>query len=229
MRPQIRIGAAVLLAWVSAGCFPESAPTASRAPASVVRTIAYRCPDGTGFRISMAAEGGSVSLDGPVSGPVTLPRVVSASGARYSDGRTTYWSKGSEATLETAGARPRVCTVVADPAALLGTRWRLVRIQSMDGTAVIPEDPSKYTIEFGADGALEGRADCNRIRGRWMAAGDSMTLGPFAMTRAMCPPGSLSDRYVRALESAVTWRVLDGRLTVATKLASGVLHFEAAP
>ena len=49
------------------------------------------------------------------------------------------------------------------------------------------------------------------------------------MTRAMCPPGSLSDRYVRALESAVTWMIVDGGLAVAMKMDAGILHFERAP
>ena len=56
-----------------------------------------------------------------------------------------------------------------------------------------------------------------------------MTLGPFAMTRAMCPPGSLSDRYVRALESAASWRVLGDRLVVALRIDSGILRFERLP
>jgi para-nitrobenzyl esterase len=119
--------------------------------------------------------------------------------------------------------------VVADPAALPGSRWRLVRLESGDGTAAVPADPSRYTLEFDADGALSGQADCNRIRGRWTASGVSMTLGPFAMTRAMCPPGSLSDRYVRALESAASWRIEGGRLAVALRIDAGILHFEPLP
>jgi para-nitrobenzyl esterase len=118
---------------------------------------------------------------------------------------------------------------VADPAALPGSRWRLVRLESSDGATAVPADPSRYTLEFGADGTLSGRADCNRIQGRWTAAGTSITLGPLAMTRAMCPPGSLSDRYARGLESTVSWRVVAGRLAVALKLDSGILHFERIP
>lgn len=96
----------------------------------------------------------------------------------------------------------------------------------MDDTEAVPDDRSKYTLEFGAAGALAGRADCNRISGRWTASGESISLGPFAMTRAMCPPGSLSDRYVRSLESAVSWMAVDGRLAIAMKMDSGILHFE---
>jgi para-nitrobenzyl esterase len=122
-----------------------------------------------------------------------------------------------------------VCRVVADPATLPGTRWRLVRIQSMNDTEAMPADPSRYTLDFGADGTLAGQADCNRITGRWTASGESISLGPLAMTRAMCPPGSLSDRYVRSLQSAVTWMLVEGRLAIAMQVDAGILHFERAP
>ena len=147
----------------------------------------------------------------------------------YSDGKTTCWSKGPEATLDVAGERPRVCAAIADPARLPGGRWHLARIRSRDDSEMEPDDRSKYTLDFGADGALAGRADCNRIHGPWTASGESISLGPFAITRAMRPPGSFSDRYVRSHESAVTWTVVDGRLAVAMKMDSGILHFEGVP
>jgi para-nitrobenzyl esterase len=212
-----------------AGCLARPDPAAVPPEAPFGRPIAYRCPDHTGYRVSMATAGTSVRLEGLASGPIVLPIARSASGTRYSDGRTTYWSRGAEATIESAGAGPRVCAVIADPETLPGTRWRLVRIQSMDDTEAAPDDRSKYTLEFGRAGVLAGRADCNRLSGRWTASGESISLGPFAMTRAMCPPGSLSDRYVGALAAAVTWMVVDGRLAIAMKADAGILHFERMP
>ena len=232
-RPRRKSGPAARSALVAvllcAGCLATPRPPAATPEPARVRTIAYRCPDHTGFRVSMAAAGTSVRLEGLAAGPVTLPIARSASGPKYSDGKTTYWSKGTEATLEVAGESLRVCAVIADPATLPRSRWRLVRIQSMDDTEAVPDDRSKYTLEFGADGVLAGRTDCNRIHGPWTASGESISLGPFAMTRAMCPPGSLSDRYVRSLESVVTWMVVDGRLAIAMKMDAGILHFEPVP
>ena len=158
--------AARLVATVAAlsvlGC-AAGVPVPAGPPA---RVVGYRCPDQSGFQVSFPADGASVKLDGLAAGPVTLPVAPSGSGARYTDGTTTFWSKGAEATLERPGAPPRTCTVVADPAALPGSRWRLVRLESGVGTTAVPADPSRYTLEFGADGALSGQADCNRIRGR---------------------------------------------------------------
>jgi heat shock protein HslJ len=220
---------ALLGALAVLGCAPEVSTHSAPPLRTVARTIGFLCPDRSGFQVSMPADGASVRIDGLTSGPVTLPIVPSGSGARYTDGTTTFWSKGAEAMLERPGETPRTCTVVADPAALPGSRWRLARFESGDGTIATPADPSRYTLEFGAGGALTGQADCNRIRGRWTASGTSTTLGPFAMTRALCSPGSLSDRYVRSLESAASWRIVADGLAVAMRIDSGILHFERLP
>ncbi|HPD98521.1 MAG TPA: MliC family protein [Synergistales bacterium] len=38
------------------------------------------------------------------SGPLKLPQVISGSGARYSDGETTFWIKGDDAYMEINGS-----------------------------------------------------------------------------------------------------------------------------
>ncbi|HDQ92856.1 MAG TPA: hypothetical protein ENN89_01915 [Synergistetes bacterium] len=38
------------------------------------------------------------------SGPLKLPQVISGSGARYSDGETTFWIKGDSAYMEINGS-----------------------------------------------------------------------------------------------------------------------------
>ena len=48
---------------------------------------------------------------------------------------------------------------------LSGTSWQLVKFQGSDDKTLTPDDRSKYTIVFGADGTLSARIDCNR--GRW--------------------------------------------------------------
>lgn len=37
-------------------------------------------------------------------GPLELPQAVSGSGARYTDGETTFWIKGDDARLEMTGS-----------------------------------------------------------------------------------------------------------------------------
>src|SRR5262245_31520832 len=74
---------------------------------------------------------------------------------------------------------------------LPGSSWQLVMFEGGDGTTLIPDDGSKYTIAFGADNAVRVRIDCNRGRGSWRETPPSgLELGPLALTRALCPPGS---------------------------------------
>lgn len=116
----------------------------------------------------------------------------------------------------------------ATPAALSGTRWSLVEIQSMsDGQgATRPDDPAKYTLAFDtessdADGLLWMRLDCNRAHGTYRATRSSslnegsLSIAPLAVTRASCPSSSLSDRIARDMASARSYRFVNGRLTIS--------------
>jgi para-nitrobenzyl esterase len=84
------------------------------------------------------------------------------------------------------------------PAELGGTSWQLVRFQGSDDSSLTPDDRAKYTIAFATDGRLTARIDCNRGRGTWKSSGrNQIQFGPLALTRAMCPPGSLHDQIVK--------------------------------
>lgn len=72
---------------------------------------AYRCDDGVTLLVTPGQDFIALELTG--GAPQRLARVVSASGAKYSDGEQTFWSKGDEAILEVAGLR-RSCTLASD-------------------------------------------------------------------------------------------------------------------
>jgi hypothetical protein len=62
---------------------------------------------------------------------------------------------------------------------LKGTSWRLVKFQGSDDKTLTPDDSSKYTITFNADGSLSARIDCNRGRGTWKSSGPArIEFGP---------------------------------------------------
>lgn len=110
---------------------------------------------------------------------------------------------------------------------LAGTSWRLVKISSMDDSMAVPDDPSRYTLSFGADGSASIRADCNRGRGSWSSEGPSqLEFGPLAMTRAMCPPDSLFDKYVAQFEYVRSYVLADGHLFLATMADGSIIEFE---
>ena len=118
-----------------------------------------------------------------------------------------------------------------DAGADLGGRvWHLVKFQSSDETTLTPDDRTKYTFEFGGDGRLSVRVDCNRGRGTWTSAGpNQLQIGPLALTRAACPPGSLHDRIVKDLPFIRSYVIRDGRLFLALMADGGIYELKPGP
>jgi len=106
------------------------------------------------------------------------------------------------------------------------TSWQLVKFQSSDDKTVTPDDKSKYTLQFSADGGLSARIDCNRGRGTWKSSGAGLQLGPLALTRAMCPPGSLHDQIVKHWDYIRSYLVKDGHLFLSLMADGGIYEFE---
>ncbi|MGD1941817.1 MAG: MliC family protein [Leptolyngbyaceae cyanobacterium] len=64
----------------------------------------YTCPGGETIEaIFMMEEGREVAVSLPDQDTLTLPSVEAASGAKYSDGTTTFWEQGGEAMVEVDG------------------------------------------------------------------------------------------------------------------------------
>lgn len=113
---------------------------------------------------------------------------------------------------------------------LAGTSWQLVQFQGGDDTTLTPDDPSKYTLEFHADGTLTVRIDCNRGRSTWQSSEPSMLrFGPLALTRAQCPEGSLHDWLVKHWDYIRSYVVQDGHLHLALMADGGIYEFEPEP
>lgn len=61
--------------------------------------VVFNCPGGETITAQfVGTEEAVVTL--PDQAPITLPTTEAASGARYSDGTTTFWNKGDEALVE---------------------------------------------------------------------------------------------------------------------------------
>jgi para-nitrobenzyl esterase len=117
----------------------------------------------------------------------------------------------------------------ATGAGLAGTTWRLVQFRSMDDKTVTPDQPDKYTVAFGADGKVRVKADCNRGHGTWTSsAPNALHFGPLATTRAMCPPGSMSDRFLRDFGHMTSYVLKDGKLHISLMADGGIYDFEPA-
>lgn len=108
-----------------------------------------------------------------------------------------------------------------------GTTWQLVRIQSMDDTVTEPDERAKYTVTFEEGGDVVVRADCNRGRGSFSSgSAGELEFGPLATTRAMCPPGSISDRFLSELGYVRSYVLEDGTLHLATMADGSIIDFE---
>ena len=114
----------------------------------------------------------------------------------------------------------------ADTVGLVGPVWRLVEFRGGDDTRLTPDDPAKYTLEFKPDGSVNARIDCNRGHGTWKSSGPSLELGPLALTRMACPPGSLHDRIVKHWSSIRSYVLKDGHLHLSLMADGGIYEFE---
>src|SRR5262245_15282908 len=113
---------------------------------------------------------------------------------------------------------------------IAGTSWQLVSFEGGDGRVLTPDDRTKYTVSFTVDSNVNVRVDCNRGRGTWKSSGpDQLTLGPMALTRAACPPGSLHDRIVKDLPYIRSYVIKNGHLFLALMADGGIYEFEPAP
>lgn len=119
---------------------------------------------------------------------------------------------------------------------LAGTRWALHGIQSMDdaqGTTRV-DDPQRFTAEFGTDGRLALRLDCNRGFATWEAraadtASGSLHIGPVAATRALCLPPRLDERVARDLGHLRSYLLRDGLLFMSLMADGGIYEWHPLP
>jgi putative lipoprotein len=95
---------------------------------------------------------------------------------------------------------------------LEGTSWELAATD--EGPLGIERPP---TLSFGAEGEVTGLAGCNRFRGRAIIGAGTISIGPLALTRLLCPPAiaALERAVCAALEGASTWSRRDEELELS--------------
>ncbi|MCB0941381.1 MAG: META domain-containing protein [Mycobacterium sp.] len=112
---------------------------------------------------------------------------------------------------------------------LAGSGWQLTSIESPAGPTTV-DDPAAFTVAFDADGRAAFRLDCNRGGSSWQATAETpdsgtLSFGPIAVTRMMCPQPSLDDRVAAALADVGGWRIDDGRLAMTPATGDTILHW----
>lgn len=221
------IGAGIAML-ISIGCGPTAAPSSNMSSDLVGTRYVVRCDGDRRFGAIVGEDAVHFRLDGEV---VALPRAISASGARYSDGETTFWNRGREVRIEVADGEYPSCLLQevasddeaarllagAAPAdtALLERDWRLM---SSGGLPAMPAGETLPTLRFGRDGALTGSTGCNRLSGSFHARDGALSFpAPSAITQRAClEPGVMEQesRLVAALNDADRYYVWGGVLTL---------------
>lgn len=87
---------------------------------------------------------------------------------------------------------------------LTGTTWHVALI---DGDALASgedgDDTIEVTLQFDADGRLNGRAGCNRYSADYQLSGEALTVGPVASSKMACPGEAMAieERFLGRLTS----------------------------
>lgn len=110
-------------------------------PEGVLRAYVWECDGGLSLRMKNLYREGAITLE-MHEGPRKLPQVVSASGAKYSDGSLTFWTRGSEASFERAGSPPVQCRELRAESLLADARERGVTYRGRGN------EPG-WTVEIG--------------------------------------------------------------------------------
>lgn len=152
------------------------------------------------------------------------------------DNKTRYRAVkplGLLATLLLAACAQSPAT--STPPELPGTSWRLVEFRPAGGGArILPTAPDQYELNFGADGRLAAKIDCNRGSGAFsvLPAQGGMhrvKLGPIATTRMMCPPSALGPRLPGDIDGERSYRIEGGQLHLDAMDNAGVYVWQRAP
>ncbi len=109
------------------------------------------------------------------------------------------------------------------PSTIPSGLWKLGTLQRADWSVVTIEDPEKFTAEFGSDGQVSVRADCNRCGASYESAGGTLSLGLMACTLAYCASAPLDTEYASVLQGAQSYDDSGDALTI--RGPGGTLQF----
>lgn len=84
---------------------------------------------------------------------------------------------------------------------------------SPDDITSVPS-PEKYTLTFFSDGTYDVIADCNSGRGTYTQEGNTLSLGPAAMTLMACEEGSMGSEFVSLLSEVKSASTENGKLVL---------------
>lgn len=111
------------------------------------------------------------------------------------------------------------------PEEITGVKWMWQQTRYNNDQHAVPADPSRYTVIFNTAGTLNIQVDCNRGGGSYSTEGNSITIEVTHTTRAMCPPESLDQTFIKDLNASTIYFFSDGDLYMDLKYDTGTMKF----
>jgi heat shock protein HslJ len=136
-----------------------------------------------------------------------------------------FGSQGLLLKLAKAATPPIAAPVTGAVSPIGAWQWESL-ISSAEKVAV--NQPERYKLQLQAGGKAQVLADCNHGQASYSFDGRSFKIRITGMTRAACPAGSLSERYLKALEAAVGQRVKGEILFLDLPADGGTVKFVRA-
>ena len=138
---------------------------------------------------------------------------------------TEFGNQGLLLKLAKAATPPIVAVVTGVISPIGAWQWESL-ISTAEKLAV--NQPERYRLQLQPGGKAQVHADCNRGQASYSSDGRKFNIRIAGMTRAACPAGSLSGRYLKALEAAVGQRIRGENLFLDLPADGGTMIFVRA-
>lgn len=123
----------------------------------------------------------------------------------------------------------------SEASGLAGTQWELVEVSDRPDSGLKPKsvEPGLYTMALKSDGTASFRLDCNRGFGKWQstsgaaANSGSISISDIGVTKALCPPGSISDQVTANLSRFSSFELTETRLILSAE--DGAIVYQWSP
>ncbi|MDE2994639.1 MAG: META domain-containing protein [Chloroflexota bacterium] len=120
-----------------------------------------------------------------------------------------------------------VGSMLKESPSIVDVLWHWERFEDTRGSSwdITVADPQKYTLRLLPGGTFQVKADCNTGSGAYKLSRGSISLDLRVLTRAACPPESLSQTYLTRLGEVVTYVLHEGKLVLNLKIDGGNMVF----
>jgi heat shock protein HslJ len=155
---------------------------------------------------------------------VPLPRHLLAAALAFAFAACAATDPGTPVLPGYVNAPPPPLAAPGD-ALLTNTVWTWQGTQFPNGARIAPDAPERYTLVFQPGGMVNVRADCNRGSGSYLLNAGQLTFGPIALTKMMCPPGSLDSEFLKALGTVSAQGMSGSDLVLTLQGNAGTMRF----